>query len=99
MKLFEILPTKFVLIAAIILQCCALLMFTLIDKYELQAFSRFLSGFAQVIFAIFLPVWVDAFAPRDRKTKWMTYIISAAPLGLLSGYLMSAFVLMAGLSW
>jgi hypothetical protein len=52
-----------------------------------------------VILAIFLPVWVDAYAPKDRKTKWMSLIISAAPLGNLTGYSMSAVIVTYGVAW
>jgi len=46
-----------------------------------------------------MPVWVDAFAPRDRKTRWMTYNIMAAPLGLLVGYGLTAVMISIGLDW
>jgi MFS family permease len=74
-------------------------MFTKSTAYNWQMFARWLSGFSQVIQAIFLPVWVDFFAPHDRKTKWMTWIIGAAPLGMLSGYSMSALIVSFGLHW
>ena len=58
-----------------------------------------MSGATQVILAIFLPVWVDAFAPNEKKTMWMTLIITAAPMGLLAGYGMSAVVITLSDSW
>ena len=61
--------------------------------------ARFMSGATQVILAIFLPVWVDAFAPTEKKTRWMTLIITAAPMGLLAGYGMSAIVITLSDSW
>ena len=58
-----------------------------------------MSGATQVILAIFLPVWVDAFAPMEKKTRWMTLIITAAPMGLLAGYGMSAIVISTSDEW
>ena len=58
-----------------------------------------MSGATQVILAIFLPVWVDAFAPVEKKTRWMTLIITAAPMGLLAGYGMSAVVISTSDEW
>ena len=55
--------------------------------------ARFLSGASQVIITILLPVWVDAFAPSDSKTTWMTLIIVAAPKGMLAGYGLSALLM------
>lgn len=99
MPLFDQFSTKKVLLTAMTLQCTALLAFTMVNQFAFQAAARFLSGFSQVILTIFLPVWVDAYAPRDRQTKWMTYIISAAPLGLLTGYSMSAVIVTFGIAW
>jgi len=64
-----------------------------------MATARFFSGATQVILAIFLPVWVDCFAPLQKKTTWMTLIITAAPMGLLAGYGMSALVVTYTDSW
>ena len=61
--------------------------------------ARFLSGACQVILAIYLPVWVDAFAPQDKKTTWMTLTIIAAPKGVLVGYGLSALVLTLSIDW
>ena len=55
--------------------------------------ARFLSGASQVIITILLPVWVDAFAPSESKTTWMTLIIVAAPKGMLAGYGLSALLM------
>ena len=35
---------------------------------------------------IYSPVWVDQFAPRNRKTLFMAIQQVASPLGLVLGY-------------
>ena len=99
MKLFESFPSRIVIFVGMMLQIVALAMFTESTSYGFQLFARFLSGFSQVILSIFLPVWVDAFSPREKKTKWMTLIITAAPGGLFVGYSMTACIVMFGISW
>lgn len=99
MPLFSLLPTKTVLGSAMVLQSIALISFTLTSVFSLQAAARFVSGFSQVIMAIFLPVWVDAFADEERKTKWMTYIMGAAPLGMITGYSMTALIVSLNINW
>lgn len=99
MRLFDTFPTRIVIFIGMMLQCCALALFTVSTAYPWQLFARFLSGFSQVILSIYLPVWVDAFAPRHTKTKWMTMIITAAPAGLFVGYSMTALIVMMGISW
>lgn len=99
MKLFESFPSRIVIFVGMMLQIVALAMFTESTSYGFQLFARFLSGFSQVILSIFLPVWVDAFSPREKKTKWMTLIITAAPGGLFVGYSMTACIVMFDISW
>jgi MFS family permease len=48
---------------------------------------------------IFLPVWVDAFAPKEKRTRWMTLCLCASPMGLLTGYFVSAIVVAYTDSW
>jgi predicted MFS family arabinose efflux permease len=99
MKLFESIPSRAVIFVGMVLQCFALAMFTMSTEYDWQMFARFLSGYSQVILSIYLPVWVDAFAPKKNKTKWMTYIITAAPAGLFLGYTMTAVIVMFQIQW
>ena len=99
MKLFDAIPSRVVIFVGMMLQCLALALFTVSIEYNWQLFARFLSGFSQVILAIYLPVWVDAFAPSHMKTKWMTMIITAAPGGLFFGYTMTAGIVSIGVSW
>jgi len=52
-----------------------------------------------VILAIFLPVWVDAFAPSKYKTLWMTISISSNGAGTILGYGLAAAVVTISDSW
>jgi MFS family permease len=70
----------------------ALSVFMFSTNYYWLAFARFLSGLFQVFIQIVAPVWVDVYGPSDRKTKWLTILIGAGPLGLVAGYLLAAFV-------
>jgi predicted MFS family arabinose efflux permease len=99
MKLFETVNTRLVIFVGMTLQMLALALFTVSVQYSWQLFARFMSGFSQVILSIYLPVWVDAFAPHCMKTRWMTLIITAAPAGLFVGYSMTACIVMLGISW
>ena len=97
--LLDLVPTKIALIGCLGVQSLALLAFTFSLGFKELAAARFLSGCAQVILAIFLPVWVDAFAPSDKKTTWMTLIIIAAPKGMLLGYGMAAVIVSLTEDW
>lgn len=92
MPCYDQLNTKCVLITAVICQMGALSVFMFSTNYNWLAFARFLSGFFQVFIQILAPVWVDVYGPKDRKTKWLTILIGAGPLGMVAGYLLAAFV-------
>ena len=97
--LLDLLPTRWALIICYVVQMIALYVFTWsADWYDLAA-GRFFSGACQVILAIFLPVWVDAFSPQDNKTTWMTLIIMASPMGMLIGYGLAAIVVTLSERW
>ena len=91
--LLDLLPTRPVLLGCLSVQIIALAAFTYATAWGQLALARFLSGASQVIITILLPVWVDAFAPSDSKTTWMTLIIVAAPKGMLAGYGLSALLM------
>ena len=95
----DLVPTRIALLSCLVVQILSLYLFTWGLKWSHLAMARFLSGATQVILAIFLPVWVDAFAPSTKKTTWMTLVIAAAPMGLLAGYGMSALIVTYTDSW
>lgn len=37
-----------------------------------------------------MPVWADIFAKESRKSAWLTFLILAAPLGLVIGFAMTS---------
>ena len=45
-----------------------------------------------------MPVWIDIFAPVDKKTIWLTLSQLAVPLGIVLGYGSTA-VLVSNLNW
>jgi MFS family permease len=96
---FDLFPAKVVIIASLYIQCASQILFCFTEKFWVQCFMRFINGACQVFLAIYLPVWVDAFAPRHKKTRWMTYNIMAAPLGLLVGYALTAIIVSLGMDW
>jgi sugar phosphate permease len=49
-----------------------------------------LDGAFQALPAVYLPVWVNQFAPSDASTSWMGYLQNAAQLGTIAGYAATA---------
>ena len=35
---------------------------------------RFIMGLTQCVMCVFLPLWTNQFAPKDKKTSWMGYL-------------------------
>jgi predicted MFS family arabinose efflux permease len=92
MPCYDQLNTKLVIIGAVVFQMGALSVFIFSTDYYWLAFARFLSGLFQVFIQIIAPVWVDVYGPADRKTRWLTILIGAGPLGQVAGYLLAATV-------
>lgn len=77
----DFVPPRMALLICLAVQIVSLLAFCYVHAWNQLAAARLVSGACQVILAIFLPVWVDAFAPNNKKTTWMTLNIVASPLG------------------
>lgn len=53
---------------------------------------RFFMGLTQCVLCVFLPLWTNEYAPNDKKTSWMSYLQASVPLGVMTGYVISAIV-------
>ena len=51
-------------------------------------------GATQCFLAVYLPVWIDAFGPKQNLTKWYALLQASVPIGVMAGYLFGA-----GASW
>lgn len=92
MPCYDTLNTKCVLIGAVVMQMASLSVFMVSSNYTYLACGRFLSGLFQVFVQILAPVWVDVYGPNEHKTKWLTILIGAGPLGMVAGYILAAAV-------
>eukprot|EP00668_Euglena_longa_P002784 GGOE01003254.1.p1 GENE.GGOE01003254.1~~GGOE01003254.1.p1 ORF type:complete len:582 (-),score=152.27 GGOE01003254.1:216-1961(-) len=54
--------------------------------------SRFVLGLAQAFLVMFLPVWIDEYAPEDKCTTWISIAQAGVPIGIMVGYLTSGFL-------
>jgi MFS family permease len=54
----------------------------------LLVMARGAMGFTQAFLCVYLPLWIDEFAPVDKKTVWMSYSQASVPVGVVLGYLM-----------
>ena len=59
-----------------------------ITNVDALIFSRVMTGFFNVFFCIFFPVWVDLHG-LEKKTLWLTLLQVAIPLGVI--YLILGF--------
>jgi MFS family permease len=51
---------------------------------------RFLMGLTQCVICVFLPLWTNQFAPRDKRTSWMGYLqVSDEKYRIFHGFVMT----------
>jgi predicted MFS family arabinose efflux permease len=98
MPVYHYMNTKFVIITCLILNSAALLLFTVGNNFYILCLSRVLVGVFQVFFCIYFPVWVDLYADESRKTIWLTTLLIGVPLGVITGYSLTA-VLILYVNW
>jgi hypothetical protein len=54
--------------------------------------ARLVVGFAQSPLLIYLPVWVDEFAPQTSMTLWVALLQAHCALGIMFGYLVGGMI-------
>lgn len=69
------------------------------DKYALL-FARFLAGFSHAALYVYVPVWIDCFAPKGSETRWMGVQAVVGVIGSLVAYSLTAWLeYELGVSW
>ena len=54
---------------------------------------RFIMGLHQSIICVFFPIWVNEYAPADRKATWFAFMQASVPLGVMGGYIIATIIL------
>ena len=68
------------------------------SNFYINIISRFFTGFSQVFFTTYFPVWADQFAIKKIRTIWVMLIQLGNPLGIILGYGLSTILSVFGLS-
>ena len=66
--------------------------FTLFTKYWALFTNRLLVGFCQSLISIYIPVWIDQFAPLNYKTIFLAIFQVSSLIGILIGYVITILV-------
>lgn len=66
------------------------------QDYIVNLIARGISGFSQVYYTIYLPVWSDQYGPKDWKTLMITFIQLGVPAGIAIGYTICTLI---GKNW
>lgn len=89
-EFFKCANPKHVLFWTLLVNMGALLVFASVPTGWTQTLigTRFLIGFTQATFSVYVPVWVDRFAPKDKATQWFSWLQITVPVGVMFGYLL-----------
>ena len=83
---------KNLLIAAALANALAVLSFALAPGQVTLFVGRALIGFTQAPIIIYLPVWVDEFAPEHATTMWMSMLQASVAVGIMAGYVCAGVI-------
>ncbi|CDJ61952.1 Transporter, major facilitator family domain containing protein, related, partial [Eimeria maxima] len=64
---------KWLLVASLLCLESSLFFFSSSNSLLLMYFMRFITGLCQAVPVVYLPVWVDDYAPEGEVTRWMSY--------------------------
>lgn len=80
------------LLASLVMNTIALLMFTTSTSYYFMLFLRGATGFFQIFLVVYQPVWTDTFCEEKFKSIALTVNMLAAPLGIVGGYMLTYYM-------
>ena len=76
-----------------------LFMFAYCINYQYLCFARFFCGVNQIAVCIYHPLFTDTFGTKETKPIWMSTMILAPSLGVVSGYVLTFFTIKVFDSW
>ncbi|KAF8821108.1 transporter, major facilitator family protein [Cardiosporidium cionae] len=85
---FQHISAKWILVASLCGLSLFLYLFTKTRFLGMMYVARFFSGACQALPIVYIPVWIDDFAPKESLTKWMSYSQLASIFGIVGGYLL-----------
>eukprot|EP00123_Amoebidium_parasiticum_P000947 comp11898_c0_seq1/m.6546 comp11898_c0_seq1/g.6546 ORF comp11898_c0_seq1/g.6546 comp11898_c0_seq1/m.6546 type:complete len:592 (-) comp11898_c0_seq1:164-1939(-) len=88
---------KWVLVFSLLLNIVCAVAFAAANDSMMLLATRFLIGVSQAFIAIYAPVWVDEFSPKESCTLWMSLIQGGVPIGVMVGYVFSGYMTANGL--
>ena len=74
---------------SLFLNGASLWLFSVSTSYFVAMLSRVLIGFFQIFICIYLPVWADTFGSEKVKPMWLSFLLLAAPIGVVLGYILT----------
>lgn len=90
--LIDIFDRKMLLCLSVFTNAFLLYMFTVTKNIGILFAIRILVGITQSYIAIYMPVWIDQFAPRSWKMYMMTIFNLSAQFGDMIGYVITMFI-------
>jgi len=57
---------------------------------------RALIGLSQAALTVYVPVWIDEFAPDGSHATWMAYLQASTPFGIMFGYMAASVFTFSG---
>lgn len=88
---------KWIIVFSFITNGLSLYGFTMNRNFYCMYAARFIGGFSQIFVTIYNPLYIDVFAPLDKKPGLLSLILVSAPLGVVFGYgVTSAIILNKG---
>ncbi|MCQ2818980.1 MAG: hypothetical protein MJ252_17075 [archaeon] len=79
---------KYILSLATFVKAASLVPAFFYKNYWVVLACRLISGFSQVLYTIYFPVWVDQYGTQKEKPVMLAIVGIGVPLGIVFGYLL-----------
>lgn len=75
-------------------------LFAASSSFVLSLLFRYLTGLTLAVSVVYIPIWVEAFAPKNGAILWLAWCHVGVPLGIFLGYVAGGLLpLYTSLAW
>ena len=84
---------KKIIVISVLVNSFSTFIFSVSKIKSILFFTRFFMGMSQAFLAIYGPVWVNNFSPKNKSATWMGLMHSCSLFGLIFGYIIASFII------
>jgi len=95
-RFLQVKSEQFVICIGLAANTMATCMFAFVTSRRYLFLAKFMIGVTQSAICVYVPVWVDRFAPISRRASWLGIVQGVGVVGCMVGYAIAGYLTASG---